>query len=66
MISEMRIWPSQSGTQFKTRDTAGSPGHGPLTSRGRPQTWRSLFFAPWTSAVSTSVTRFIQRVVNLV
>jgi hypothetical protein len=29
------------GPSFK--DTAGSP------SRRRPQAWRSLFFAPWTS-----------------
>ncbi len=25
------------------------PRHCPLTTRGRPQTWRSLSFAPWTS-----------------
>ena len=28
---------------FARQDTAGSP------SRRRPQAWRSLFFAPWTS-----------------
>ena len=31
MISAMRIWPSQRRLNSKTRDTAGSPGHDPLT-----------------------------------
>jgi hypothetical protein len=39
---EMQEWEGRND-QPPFADTAGTP------SRQRPQTWRSLFFAPWTS-----------------
>ena len=35
-------------------------GHCPLTTRGRPQTWRSLFFAPWTFTRELCATERLQ------
>jgi len=36
---------------LRAQDTAGSP------ARRRPQTWRSLFFAPWTSPRDFAISR---------
>ena len=39
-------------------------GHGPLTTRGRSQTWRHLSVTPWTSAASTDYPRHWARTVS--
>ena len=40
-------------------------GHGPLTSRGRAQTWRHLLVTPGTSVASTNLPRLFGRGVDL-
>ena len=38
--------------------------HGPLTTRGRPQTWRHLSVTPWTSPACTNMTLLTRRVAH--